>query len=335
MTGFRVKRMARQVLASPPAYHLLRARARRGDPVVILCYHTLGADDEVFDAWTVSRLSDFRAQIAAIRADYDIVSLDDALDTPRSQGARPRAVITFDDGDAGLSRNLLPLLDRERIKVTVYVATRQIESRRPYWFDEVINALQAPGPFELDLRDSGLPVWSIGPERGAARWFTISAILEALKDVRPERRDALAAEVVARAPASEGGFTPLAPMSVPDLAELARSPWVTIGSHSHGHELLDQIPDEAVRASVVRSRTLLETWTGRPIRHFAYPNGNHNATVRSVIADLGFRSAAALGGRPWRRLRGGLARAELFSLPRLPIGRYDDLDRFRLRLLGI
>lgn len=328
------RRLARTVLAAPPVYPVLRRRAHRGDPVAILCYHTLGPDDEVFDAWTVLRVADFRAQIAALRADFDIVSLDEALDRPRAAGARPRAVVTFDDGDAGLRRHLLPVLDAEQIPVTVYVATAQIETGRPYWFDRIMNALQAPGPVRIDLRPAGLGAWTLGPGRGAARWEIISDILETLKGVDPGRRGDLADAIVAEAPPA-GGFTPLAPLALAELAELAESPWVTIGAHSHCHSLLDQIPEQAVRDSAARSRALLQGWTGRPVEHFAYPNGNHSPAVRAVIGDLGFRSAVVLDGRLWQCGPGGAGPQDRLALPRLPVGRYDALARFRLRLVGI
>ena len=328
------RRLARTVLAAPPVYPMLRLRAHRGDPVAILCYHTLGPDNEIFDAWTVLRVADFRTQIAAVRAVFDIVSLDEALERPRAARERPRAVITFDDGDAGLHRHLLPVLAAERIPVTIYVATAQIETGRPYWFDRIMNALQTPGPVRIDLAQAGLGDWTLGPGRGTARWEVISDILETLKGVSPARRDGLADEIVAQAPPANG-FTPLAPLSVTELAELAESPWVTIGAHSHCHNLLDQIPEREVRDSAVRSRSLLREWTGQPVEHFAYPNGNHSPAVRAVIGDLGFRSATVLDGRLWQRGPAGAGPKDRLALSRLPVGRYDGLDRFRLRLLGI
>ena len=167
--------------------------------------------------------------------------------------------------------------------VTIYVATGQIESGRPFWFDRVMNALQAPGPVEIDLRDAGLRRWTLGPARpggaDAARWGVVSDILETLKTVDPARRETLADAIAARAPRPDRPPPPLAPMTPEEVAELARCEGVTIGAHSHGHELLDQVPEARARASIARSRALLEAWTGRPVRHFAYPNGNLSPAV--------------------------------------------------------
>ena len=322
-----LKCLAQRALTVPPVYAALRARALRQDPVTILCYHTLRPDDDPIDSWLALAIGEFRRQIGLLRRDYDIVSLDAALKP--SRGTRPRAVLTFDDGEVGLHRHLLPLVEAEALPVTVYVATRQIETGRPYWFDRVMNALQGPGATRIDMGAAGLGAWTVGPGRGKTRWTQIGPILEALKAAPPADRDVLADAIVAQAGAPAGGFTPLQPMTLPQLKELAARPHVTIGAHSHGHELLDQIPLPEARASIARSRELLQGWTGQPIRHFAYPNGNYTPDLTAVLADLGFASATILEDR--------LAQADApaRALPRIGVGRYDPLPRFRLRLVGV
>ena len=317
-----LRRAARDALAAWPARAALRAFALRGGPVTVLCYHTLGPDEGGPDAWTVLRTGDFRAHLAILREAYDIVDLDTALAAGPGQAGRPRAVLTFDDGETGLHRHLLPLLETERVPATVYIATRQIETGQPYWFDRLMGALQ--GPRTVDLRQERLGVWTLPAAPGASRWLVLSDLLEALKRADPKRREELTDRILADHPKPRGR-PPLGPMTRAELAELAACPWVTIGAHSHCHSLLDQIPPAEARESMAQSRALLEDWTGREVAHFAWPNGNHTAELRRIAAELGFRSATALGGL-WRR------GADPFALPRLAIGRYDNAARFRLRL---
>ena len=118
-------------------------------------------------------------------------------------------------------------------------------------------------------------------------------------------------------------------MTIEQLRSLAAMPGVTIGAHSHGHELLDQLPLETARQSIARSRDLLRDWTGQAVRHFAFPNGNHTAELRETVRELGFASATILEDRTAPR------GSDPFALPRVSIGRYDSQDRFRLRLVGI
>lgn len=316
-----IKRLAVQLLARPPIWTVLRRRAHKADPVTILCYHTLSADEAGVDGWTALRVSDFRAQLTDLHAHYDIISLDDALSgTP---GKRPRAVLTFDDGDRGLYTHLLPILKETDVPVTIYVATAQFETGQPFWFDRVVNALQ--GACEISVENLGH--WVLPAETGPAHWLILGEVLQALKDAPPQDRDALANQVAAqgRTPAS----APLGPMSMEELRRLADTPGVTIGAHTHGHELLDQLPLEAARDSMARSRQLLQEWTGQDVRHFAYPNGNHTPALRDIAAEVGFASATILEDRLVNDI------SDPYTLTRVSVGRYDSRNRVRLRLVGM
>ena len=318
-----IRALARRALALPPIYRALHLRALAKGPLTILCYHTLSADTGGPDAWTALRVSDFRAQLALLRRHYRIVGLDEAL-VP-GDGSHPVAVLTFDDGDRGLHRHLLPILKEERLPVTIYVATGQIETGRPYWFDRVMNACRGPGHLEIDLSEAGLGKWALDGE-GERRWLVQSALHDRLKRIDPAMRDRLADRIAAIAPELPGPT--LGPMAVEELKELAALPHVSIGGHSHCHNLLDQIPLDEARESIARNRGLLEEWTGRAIRHFAYPNGNHSPAMRSLVAEMGFVSAMALDNAlSWPG-------SDPFALSRLAIGRYDSVDRLKLRLAG-
>lgn len=323
-----LKTLAKRALAAPLPYAALRARAWRGAPVTLLTYHTLGADDEDFDAWTVLKRGDFERQVALLRRDYDIVSLDDAL-TPAPAGARARAVLTFDDGHSGWFEHLLPIVEREALPVTLYVATGHVQGATAYWFDAVVNALQTVEPLTLDSGAAGLGRVTLNRERGEANWLRLSALLEAMKALNAPVREALAKKLVtAAAGQRQPRFQRLMPLSVEQVRALAASRWVTIGSHSHGHELLDEIALDAARDSIARSIALLQEWTGRRIEHFAYPNGNHNAALAAVLPGLGLKSAVTTKKGLWRD------DGSRYALPRVAVGRFDDAARWRLNLLG-
>lgn len=322
-----VKRLGRQALASPLPYALLSARAWRGHPVALLTYHTLGGDDEDFDAWTVLRRGDFERQVALLRRHFDIVDIDSALSPSTSD--RPRAVLTFDDGHRGWFEHLLPIVEREALPVTLYVATEHVQAGGSYWFDDVVNAVQSTRPLTLDARAAGLGQISLNQTRGEDNWLRVSALLEAMKAMAPQPREALAEAIVAAtAQVPRPRFAPLSPLSVDELREVARSRWVTIGSHSHGHELLDRIALDAARDSIARSLQLLREWTGQSVLHFAYPNGNHDAALAAALPSMGLHSAVTTRHGLWR------GEGSRYTLPRINVGRFDDLARLRLSLLG-
>lgn len=323
-----VKRLARRAVAARVPYALLRSVSARRPHVAILMYHTLGADDDDLDAWTVVRVSDFTRQIAFLRRYYDVVGLDQALASPA--GDRPTAVITFDDGDVGLHRHLLPLVEELQLPVTVYVATGQIETGRPHWFDALMNALQTRAPVRVDLSSLGIGTLCLGTERGEANWLLIASLLDRLKIETPARRAAACERILAQTKTLERrAHADLGPMTIDQLRQLARHRLVTIGSHTHCHSLLDRIPLAEATASIERSCRLLEQWTGVRPQHFAYPNGNHSPALEQAVAAMGFKSATITTGGLWR------GNPNLMALQRLPVGRFDDLGRFALRLAGL
>ena len=324
-----VGRTAKSIILRGMASHWASAIARRTIPnqsVAVLMYHEIGADHADIDAWQVVREGDFLRQVDALRKRFDIVSLDEALDR-RSRGAfasRPMAVLTFDDGDAGNAERLLPIVEREALPVTVYVATGHIEAGRGFWFDRIVNRLQTPGRIDLDLSEFGLGVHAFNMDRGAVNWARIQRLLQSIKSLPPEQCEHVADRIDERlAPSDHAALLPMTPTQ---LADLSRCSLVTLGSHSHGHEVMTLLDDAQVRASVVDSLRLIREWTGRDARHFAFPSGFHDRRVEAVIQDMGF--ASAMGGAV------GLwdADASLFAIPRLHVGRYDSLERFEIQL---
>lgn len=315
------------ITSLPPVYDRLRRRALRQGPISMLCFHTLGADNANMDAHTVLAEGRFLELIALLRPDYDFVTLDQALHEPC--GDRPQLVLTFDDGDIGLYTRLLPILRAEALPVLAYIATGHIADQTPYWFDRVVNALQSPGERHIDLSAQGLGRWTIGPQHGPTRCTAIAEILELMKTIRPEARPEVVDQILAQAAPITAPTQPVGPMSLQQLQEFAACPHVTIGAHSHCHNVLDQIPLDQAARSMAQSRELLRDWTGQEVRHFCYPNGNHTPQLRAEVARQGFASATVLDNRLTPRDQ------DRFQLSRINVGRFVNFQRLRLRLAGI
>ncbi|MGQ0655423.1 MAG: polysaccharide deacetylase family protein [Betaproteobacteria bacterium] len=87
-----------------------------------------------------------------------------------------------------------------------------------------------------------------------------------------------------------------------------------IGAHTMTHSILAEMPLDAAREEIVRSRARLEAITGAPVRLFAYPNGKPLRDYRrehaALLRELGF-DAALSSAR-------GAAKAgdDVFQIPR-------------------
>ncbi len=64
-----------------------------------------------------------------------------------------------------------------------------------------------------------------------------------------------------------------------------------IGSHTLSHPYLTKISRPQAQEEIISSRKRLEDMFGRPIRHFCYPYGDWNETVRDLVKAAGYATA--------------------------------------------
>jgi peptidoglycan/xylan/chitin deacetylase (PgdA/CDA1 family) len=119
------------------------------------------------------------------------------------------------------------------------------------------------------------------------------------------------------------------PVSWQGLADACATGLVDVGSHTHGHRLLDRLPPDEVDAELDRSIELIGGHLGRTPLDFAYPK----AVPGSVIADRAlrkrFRSAALAGTRP-----NPVGTTDPHRLARSPIQRADGMRWFEHKMRG-
>lgn len=325
-------RLTRNAIFRDFSFALLRLASRKvrlRNRVVSLMYHEVLPDDRPFDSWHVVRESDFLAQMRYLREHFEIVSMDDAYERIcRGAGRhRPMALVTLDDGYRGNRDVVWPIARQLGIPVTIYVAPFSVQSQTPYWYDRVIAAMIGDAPFQIDLRPHDLGLYqSARGLQGEARWAHVQRLLSRLQALSQERREIITADVVAQALQCGSTVPPLASLTIEDIREMADSQHIGFGAHSFRHDSLTQLEPEPARESIARSKTILEAWTGRPIRHFAYPYGHYDATVVQLVRECGFVTSHATTPGFWQK------ETSLFEIPRLGIGRYDALGYVKARL---
>lgn len=102
-------------------------------PVTVLFYHRVADDGD--DEGTISN-RDFARQIAWLRENVDLISLEEAQRRIRAGVNRRLAVsITFDDGYADNCREAIPLLVQRRIPCTYFVTAGNVLSGDPFTHD--------------------------------------------------------------------------------------------------------------------------------------------------------------------------------------------------------
>lgn len=77
-------------------------------------------------------------------------------------------------------------------------------------------------------------------------------------------------------------------LSKEELAEFAKSSYVTIGSHGFDHYLLSEIDKKQRFDELSQSKKILEEVIQKPITMLAYPDGNYSDDVIREAKEIGY-----------------------------------------------
>jgi peptidoglycan/xylan/chitin deacetylase (PgdA/CDA1 family) len=259
------------------------------------------------DLWTPvrdqleSRL--FDELLGALSRRHVFISIDTAVEiiSGRRSPVRNAVVITFDDGYRNNFLEALPVLEKYDAPAAFYVTTKAVSSRQPFWFDRLDFALQSAARhgtrvefadkefvFENPCREAIAKEYAILREHAKCtisndRDFAI-ALDELAGRIEQQTGEALSNILEKDHWASV--------VSAEDLANFARHPLVTIGSHTVSHSRLSFADDRNIEFELQESKNLLEKWTGKPVIHFAYPNGAYDDRAMRAVRKAGYVSAA-------------------------------------------
>jgi len=245
------------------AGHYPRRLRRETFPgVAVLCYHGIRPAESpngrlAFEGLHVSA-GELEAHCRLVRATCHPISLAQwrqALTGGPPLPDRP-VLFTFDDGYRAVLTLARPILVRYGIPAVAFVCSEPAERRELLWYDALARA------------------------RGEAE-------VERAKALSFERWTDVALTV--RTAASQDDA--LAPLSPSEIQALARFPF-EIGAHTAAHAILARASVDQQRKQIVSNKAALESWTGRPVRAFAYPNGqpgrDYTAETVRLVREAGF-----------------------------------------------
>jgi peptidoglycan/xylan/chitin deacetylase (PgdA/CDA1 family) len=119
------------------------------------------------------------------------------------------------------------------------------------------------------------------------------------------------------------------PLSWRGLGDAYATGLVDVGSHTHGHRLLDRLPPDQVDDELDRSIELIGEHLGHRPLDFAYPKAVPGSPAADRAVRRRFRSAALGGSRPNR-----FGTTDPYRLARSPIQRSDGMRWFDHKVRG-
>jgi peptidoglycan/xylan/chitin deacetylase (PgdA/CDA1 family) len=194
-------------------------------------------------------------------------------------------VITFDDGYQNNYDVAFPILYKEKIPATIFLATGLIDTNDTVWHCRLNLALsrtQRPciekNGFQFDLSTVDLKAKAS------------EAIQESLKVLPPSRLMATMCDIISELDGDpdcsiEIG-SPYRMLNKNPIAEMAASELIEFGAHTHNHTILSQLSDGERYNEIRQSINAVNELTGAPCRYFAYPNGRIKDYNMETIKDL-------------------------------------------------
>ena len=312
-------------------------RNRLSPGALILLYHRVAELESDPQQLQVSE-SNFAEHLRILKEIATPISLPELTQGLRSGKVGARSVVvTFDDGAADNLLAAKPILEREDIPATVFVATGYMKTAREYWWDEVERLVLQPGelPSTLTLAFNGqLHQWDLSAQTNYSRAdYDAHSKWNAARGDEPTLRHQLYRSLIdvlyPLAPAERfeqldclknwAGDATLSrvshrPLTAEEVKQLAAGGRIEIGAHTVSHSMLSALPASLQRAEIQQSKADLEEILGYPVRSFAYPFGTLSDYTRetvSLVKQLGFDCACS---NFKDMVQPG---ADLFQLPRL------------------
>lgn len=218
---------------------------------------------------------------------YRLVSAEEIEKTGfgREDDGAGYLLVSFDDGHA----NIFPYLKRwtevERVPVLLGICPGIVEENGIYWWEEVRARFALMQQPSVQIKGLDGTVLAFAQHEGeqfadCGRAASHQELQHRLEQLRQQTRYIDRQQLRNSVYVHEN-------MNWHQIIELSRNPLCSLASHSMYHEIATQVSLEELRNRTQTSQELIESRTGRPVRHYVYPNGSFSDETDQLLADLG------------------------------------------------
>jgi peptidoglycan/xylan/chitin deacetylase (PgdA/CDA1 family) len=306
-------------LCAAGARWLVRSWRRReagGRRVLVLSYHRVSLDFRTDAADSLPSLlvsaETLHRQLAQLGRERDFVSLADGVRIlgERGGGGSDVAVVTFDDGYAGVHAHAMPVLRELGIPATVFMATGFAGTRRRLAHDRLWGTLSELWRRRIPPAAAGLPAPEQALLESSAAAGPAATLDRLISRLSHDELLAVATALEDRLGTGEEDLPPGTRLMTWDELRELEANGIEVGGHTVSHAVLPNLPLARAQAEIAGCFEQLVAGLGHAPRHFAYPNGYYTPSIRRLVAEAGF--AAALTTEDAENRRGG----DAFALKR-------------------
>ena len=238
----------------------------------------------------------FEEQMNYLNKNYKVISLREAITKINNkEEIKNTVVITFDDGYVNNYLYAYPILKKLNLPATIYVTSEFIDKHKFTWWDKSIH-------YSLGMEYNN--------ELKKMKIEDMNYIIDQkIKKLNINRREV---------PLKYHFMNWKQLRKIQDVFE--------IGGHTIKHQILTNLTLEEAEKEIKQSKKLIENKIRRKIITFAYPNGNYNENIQSIVKKSGYINAVSYNA-------GNIK--DKFALYRKGINENDDLAAFAVKLVGV
>jgi peptidoglycan/xylan/chitin deacetylase (PgdA/CDA1 family) len=282
-------------------FRFVKSQLRQRNAIVVVMFHRVLTGEEqsrtnclqgiVVTARTFDRIARYLAET------FEVVDLK--LGAPGWTGSeRLRVAVTFDDGWVDNATTAAPTAEQYHVPMTIFVCPGLIGRSNPFWPEYVIGLLRTFGANNLAPHIARSRIGRIWQELAGAAGDHIENVVERLKRLPGDERDASIAELAGLAE-QDGTENTVDRTMGWDVVSRLHQTGVTFGLHTQTHQILTTIPMPVVRDELRSSKQCLESQLGHDCGLFAYPNGSWSPEIRAETAAAGYKLAFTTEPAPW------------------------------------
>jgi len=272
-----------------PKQFLPRWQYASGPKCSVLCYHRIGSGGVPLYSALPPEI--FEAQVRFLQEHYRIVSLDELFASIQNPVSLEQAVtITFDDGYRDLYTQAFPILQKYKIRATIYLTVGSIETGKAAWYDRIFVALKSFSGDQLNIILGRPRLFHLGSLE--ARIKAGVEIVGYLRTLPDQRRREWCASFETQIPISAEELSNC--MLRWDQVKAMHQAGISFGSHTMTHPVFSRVPPPEMEQELLQSKQIIESKIGSPVKDFAYPFGQPSdcgSEDGELLVRCGYRTA--------------------------------------------
>jgi peptidoglycan/xylan/chitin deacetylase (PgdA/CDA1 family) len=257
----------------------------------------------------------FKQTLEYVQKYFHVAPLSEILFNPKPLSGKPLAAITFDDGYHDFIDYAIPLLDKHKMKASMYVVSDCIDKNLPTW-TYIIDYLFMASK-KLTWENFNFP--DLPAEYQVVKWNSAQErinyckkIKQYLKWIPATKRSIIIDSMLDNFNDIE---SPSGMMMNWNEVKQVHAAGFEVGSHSVSHSTLATIEDDAVIEFELKesARKIVEN-TGITPEIFSYPIGNYDERVKKLTKAAGYKAALAVNKKIYNPMVD-----DIFEIPRIEL----------------